>query len=128
METQNFRAKKGLSYTYIGIPAFLFLILIITLTASGGDFYVGPGGLSILFLIMGIWYLNNDVIVKEGNNFTIKLSALAKKHCFTLDDIKEVENRNYRRIIIHLNSSKKIKIAMNLFSEEDKTKIGELFR
>lgn len=128
MELQNFKVKKGLSYTYIAIPITLIGLLIITLTASGGDFYVGPGGVSALLLVMGIWYLNNDVIVRDGDDFAVKLSVFAKKHVFSLNEIKELDNSNPRKMIIILNTNAKIKVAMNMFSEEDKEKVRQAFR
>jgi hypothetical protein len=128
MEKQSFRAKQGIGYLYVGIPAFLIFLLFITLAASGGDFYIGPGGLSILFLIMGIWYLTSDIITKENDLYTVKLSAFAQKHTFEAKDIKQVDDTNPRKLVILLNSNKKVKIGMNIFSEEDKVKVRQLFK
>jgi hypothetical protein len=74
------KAKKSIGYIYVGIPIVLVVLAIISLSASRGNVYIGPGGLAIVFAAIGIWFLRKDLITFEASFVRIKLAPLAKTH------------------------------------------------
>jgi hypothetical protein len=116
------KAKKSFGYTYIAFPIILAVVAVISLSASGGQVYVGPGGLAIAFLFIGIWFLNNDLIIFEQGSMTIKLAPLAKKHCIDYGTISSIEHPTAKKLIIHYGSAK-VKIALNFFDPADQDTI-----
>ncbi len=86
----SFKAKKSMGVIYIMIPVFLLFLMLVTL-ATGSSTIVGPGGLSIIFLILGIWYLKAELVTFESDIVRIKLALLGKKHEIPYKSVKSID-------------------------------------
>jgi hypothetical protein len=73
-------------------------------------------GMIILALAMGIWEVNNPLVVVEGNHLTLNLSLIfmGRKN-INLDDVKGI-NLNSRKTIMTLsdNEGKDLRIPLNM--------------
>lgn len=121
----SFKAKKSMGVIYIMIPVFLLFLMLVTL-ATGSSTIVGPGGLSIIFLILGIWYLKAELVTFESDIVRIKLALLGKKHEIPYKSVKSIDTDKKNQIILAVDG-KPIKLYTTYFSKEDsETILSEL--
>ena len=118
----SFKAKKSLGYLYIGIPLVLVILAVISLSASRGNYYVGPGGLALLFVILGVWYLKTELIVFSETSVSIKLALLSKKHVIEYRNITSIDTSKKNKLIINWNN-KPVVVFMSYFEKTDADKI-----
>ena len=118
------KAEKKFGMMYIIMAPILLVVIIIMASAAAqyGATVSAPGLMLVLMVIVGIWYLNAELVVFEAESFNFKLAIAASRKVIKYSDITSVDSSNKKKIII-MAGNNKYKIMLKPFSPEDKEKI-----
>ena len=118
------RRRPAIGYMFFGFVAVVLVLCLLVSMRSESTLLV-PGGMNILFLIVGIWSLRTPAIVADEGGLRLNL-ALLRKPYLLFADITEVEILPKK--VVFVTSRKRYKFPLSLLEPMGQRELLEYVR